>query len=135
MVVAWGDERCVEPDHPDSNERLAREALLDGVGPLAAVYPMSCDDGPESYEEVLRGLGRIDVVHLGLGPDGHTALLFPGSPALLCDSECLVTIVTDPLGGHPHRRMTLTLAGIGRARLVVFTVEGREKRNVLDPRP
>ena len=76
--VYWGDERCVPLDHADSNYRLAREALLDRVGAANANYPMRCDEGPDPYQLRLGELGRIDLVHLGLGPDGHTASLFPG---------------------------------------------------------
>jgi 6-phosphogluconolactonase len=72
--------------------------------------------------------GRLDLVHLGLGPDGHTASLFPGSPALDADPGRLVVMNTDPTGRNPHERMTLTFSGIARARLVVFTVAGEDKR-------
>jgi 6-phosphogluconolactonase len=129
--VFWGDERCVPPDHPDSNERLAREALLERVGAANAVYPMRCDDGPDPYQLKLGELGRLDLVHLGLGADGHTASLFPGSPALDADPGRLVVLNEDPAGTHPHPRMTLTFAGIARARHVIFTVAGEEKRAAL----
>ena len=129
--VYWGDERCVPPDHPESNERLVREALLERVGAANAVYPMRCEEGPDAYQLRLGDLGRIDVVHLGLGPDGHTASLFPGSPALDADPGRLVAMNEDPAGRNPHRRMTLTLHGIARARLVVVTVEGEAKRDAL----
>jgi 6-phosphogluconolactonase len=129
--VYWGDERCVPADDPASNYRLAREALLDRVGAANATYPMRCEDGPDSYQLRLGDLGRFDVVHLGLGPDGHTASLFPGSPALTADPGRLVVENEDPSGRNPHRRMTLTLAGIARARLVVVTVSGDEKHDAL----
>ena len=73
-------------------------------------------------------MGRFDLVHLGLGPDGHTASLFPDSPALDADPGRLVVMNEDPNGHNPHRRMTLTYSGIARARLVIFTVEGEAKR-------
>ena len=111
--VYWGDERCVPPDHPDSNERLGREALLERVGAANAVYPMRCDEGPDPYQLRVGEAGKLDVVHLGLGPDGHTASLFPGSPALDADPGRLVAMNHDPSGPHhPHERMTLTFAGI-----------------------
>ena len=130
--VYWGDERCVRPDSPDSNERLGRECLLERVGAANAVHPMRCDEGPEPYQLRLGELGHFDVVHLGLGPDGHTASLFPGSPALEADPGRLVSLNEDPLGSNPHQRMTLTFAGIARARLVLFTVSGASKRDALD---
>ena len=129
--VYWGDERCVPPDSPDSNERLGRECLLERVGAANAVYPMRCEEGPDPYQLKVGELGRFDVVHLGLGPDGHTASLFAGSPAMDADPGRLVALNEDPSGSNPHRRMTLTLSGIARARLAVFTVAGEEKRGAL----
>jgi 6-phosphogluconolactonase len=129
--VYWGDERCVPLDDPDSNYRLAREALLDRVGAANATYPMRCDEGPDPYQLRVGELGRFDVIHLGLGPDGHTASLFPGSAALDADPGRLVVMNDDPTGHNPHRRMTLTFAGISRAHLVIVTVAGEEKRDAL----
>jgi len=126
--VFWGDERCVPPEDADSNERLGREALLERVGAANAVYPMRCDDGPDPYQQRVAQAGRLDLVHLGLGPDGHTASLFPGSAALDADPGRLVVMNEDPAGRNPHRRMTLTFSGIARARIAVVTVEGVEKR-------
>ena len=129
--VYWGDERCVPPDHPDSNERLGRQALLEKVGTAHSVHPMRCEDGPDPYQLRVGELGRFDVVHLGLGSDGHTASLFPGSPALDADPGRLVVMNEDPTGIHPHRRMTLTLSGIARARLAIFTVAGAAKAEAM----
>lgn len=127
----WGDERCVPLEDPDSNYRLAREALLDRVGAANATYPMRCEDGPDPYQLRIGELGKLDLVHLGLGPDGHTASLFPQSPALEADPGRLVVMNEDPLGNNKWPRMTLTFAGIARARLVVVTVAGEEKRDAL----
>lgn len=127
----WGDERCVPLEDPDSNYRLAREALLDRVGGANATYPMRCDEGADPYQLRVGELGHFDLVHLGLGPDGHTASLFPGSAALEADPGRLVVLNDDPLGHNPHRRMTLTYAGIARARLVIVTVTGEAKRDAL----
>jgi 6-phosphogluconolactonase len=129
--VFWGDERCVPPDHEDSNERMAREALLERVGAANAVYPMRCEEGPDPYQLKLGELGRIDLIHLGLGPDGHTASLFPGSPALTADPGRLVVLNQDPSGNNPHERMTLTYAGNARGRHVIFTVAGEDKRDAM----
>jgi 6-phosphogluconolactonase len=121
--VYWGDERCVPHDHEDSNYRLAREALLDRVGAANATHLMRCAEGPDPYQLRLGDLGRIDVVHLGLGTDGHTASLFPGSPALDADPGRLVAM--------NEERMTLTFAGIARANLAIVTVAGGEKAEAL----
>src|SRR5512141_1269206 len=129
--VYWGDERCVPLDDPASNYRLGREALLDRVGAANAHFPMRCDEGPDPYQLRVGELGKFDLIHLGLGPDGHTASLFPGSAALDADPGRLVVINDDPLGHNPHPRMTLTFSGIARARLVVVTVEGEAKADAL----
>ena len=129
--IYWGDERCVPPDHPDSNQLLGRQSLLEKVGAANAVYPMNCDEGPDAYQLRLGEIGKLDVIHLGLGPDGHTASLFPGSTALEADPGQLVALNADPTGHNQHPRMTLTFSGIARSRLVVFTVAGASKRDAL----
>jgi 6-phosphogluconolactonase len=129
--VYWGDERCVPPDHPDSNQLLGRQALLERVGAANAVYPMNCEEGPDAYQLRLGEAGKLDVVHLGMGPDGHTASLFPGSDALDADPGQLVARNVDKTGRNPHPRMTLTFSGIARSRLAVFTVAGAHKRDAL----
>ncbi len=127
----WSDERCVPPDHPDSNQRMGREALVERVGGANAVYPMSCDEGTEAYQMRVAEVGHFDLIHLGLGPDGHTASLFPGSPALGADRSRLVVLNHDPSGNNPHRRMTFTLTALARSRLVVFTVSGESKAEAM----
>src|SRR6266550_6020103 len=92
VQVLWGDERCVPPDHAESNYRMARETLLERVPvPAANVHRIHGEDDPataaEVYEATMRALlhtpgARIDLVLLGLGDDGHTASLFPGSAAI-----------------------------------------------------
>ena len=129
--VYWGDERCVPGDSPDSNYHLVREALLEQVGAVNANYPMFCDEGADPYQLRLGELGKLDVVHLGLGADGHVASLFPGSEAVNADPGRLVVMNEDPSGVNPFPRMTLTLAGIARARLALVTVCGEEKREAL----
>jgi len=129
--VYWGDERCVPHDDPASNYHLAREALLDRVGAANATHLMRCAEGPDPYQLRLGDLGRIDLVHLGMGADGHTASLFPGSAALDADPGRLVAMNDDPLGNNPYPRMTLTFAGISRAALAVVTVTGEEKAPAL----
>ena len=129
--VYWGDERCVPLDHEDSNYRLVREALLENVGAVNANFPMRCEDGPDRYHQLVGELGHFDVIHLGLGADGHTASLFPGSPGLDADPGRLVVMNEDPSGTNPHPRETLTFSGIERARLALVTVSGEEKAEAL----
>ena len=131
MNVYWTDERCVPPDHPDSNQLLGRQALLEKVGAANAVYPMNCDEGPDAYQLRLGEIGKLDVIHLGMGSDGHTAGLFPHSPALQADPGQLVARNEDPSGNDPYPRMTLTFSGIARSRLVIFTVAGERQRPAL----
>jgi 6-phosphogluconolactonase len=126
--VFFGDERCVPPDDPDSNFRMADQALLSRVA--ARVHPMTgCD--PVAYEHELErvvgaGIPALDLVFLGLGEDGHTASLFPSDPALE-ERERAVLLIDRP----DHRRMTLTLPVLSAARLVVFLVAGEGKRSAL----
>ena len=130
--VFYGDERFVPVDHPDSNEGMTRRALLDHVAVHAihSMYqPVPIDDAARAYDALVRAAPPIDLVHLGLGPDGHTASLFPGSPAL-DETERLVVATGDDL--HPHPRLTFTFPAIARARLAVVTVSGEEKRVAIE---
>ncbi len=127
VEVLMGDERCVAADHPDANQGLVHRALLDQVGPVASFHPMCCDD-VASYQRLLEDHSVLDFVHLGLGPDGHTASLFPGSAALDAPPGTLAVRTADPGERNPHERMSLTFEAIARARLVVFTVSGDSKR-------
>jgi 6-phosphogluconolactonase len=129
LDVVWGDERCVPPDDADSNFALASTALGNLLESARSVHPMCCDDGADSYSATLASLGGLGVVHLGLGPDGHTASLFPGSDALTSTGD--VALNHDPLGRNAHTRMTLTLRAIAQAELVLVTVEGSSKREAL----
>lgn len=129
--VLMGDERCVAPDDPDANQRLVREALLDRVAPVGSFNPMSCEN-VVGYQALLERVQSLDLVHLGLGPDGHTASLFAGSEALEAAPGVLATTSWDPDERNPHRRMTMTLEAISRARLVVFTISGESKRDAYE---
>lgn len=130
VEVFFGDERCVPADHPDSNLRMAREALLDHVA--AAVFPMpgeTCD--ARSYEEALRErfgeeMPALDLVLLGLGEDGHTVSLFPGDPALEESGRWVARVERED-----HTRLTLTLPVLSAARAAVFLVSGEQKRDAL----
>ena len=125
--IFFGDERCVAPDHADSNFRMANDALLSHIS--ARVHPMDgarCD--ARGYERELTSVfgaerPAFDLIFLGLGEDGHTASLFPGDPALL-ETVRSVVLVTRP----DHRRLTLTLPVLNAARVAVFLVAGSEKR-------
>lgn len=140
--VFWGDERCVPPDHPDSNYRMAHEALLARVPiPPANVHRMRGEESdPERaaarYEaELCDFFGtspptapRLDLVLLGLGPDAHTASLFPGSPALREATRLVAAPFVEKLAAH---RITLTPAVLNAAARVVFLVSGRAKAATL----
>jgi 6-phosphogluconolactonase len=130
VEVLFGDERCVPPDDPASNYRMAREALLDHV-PAARVHRIPVELGAaravEEYEKVVAAAPHLDVVLLGLGHDGHTLSLFPGGPELA--SERLVVASRSP--APPPERVSLTLRALDRARQIVFLVKGEAKREVL----
>jgi 6-phosphogluconolactonase len=135
----WSDERCVAPDDPNSNYGMARSALLEPARiPESNVHRMKGEldppTGAQEYTEQLRvffgGEPIFDMVHLGLGPDGHTASLFPGSAALhVTDRPCVATRVD---GSVPSGwRLTLTYPAINAGRRVLFLVEGPEKASIL----
>jgi 6-phosphogluconolactonase len=135
--VYMGDERCVPPDHTDSNHRMVADVLLSVVGPVRSDHPMYRSGPPAAaaaaYQREVEGLERFDLVHLGMGPDGHCASLFSGSVALAeRDPGVLVMPSRDPNAVNPHDRITLTLAAIARARLVVFTVSGSSKHRAFE---
>jgi 6-phosphogluconolactonase len=137
----WGDERTVPPDHPDSNYRMARETLIDPLGPVAVpaahVHRMAGeradhDAAALDYERALvAALGTppvLDYVLLGMGPDGHTASLFPGSPALDETARWVVANpVTSPLVHGTTTRLTLSAPAINAARFVRFLIAGADK--------
>ena len=144
--VFWGDERCVPPDHQDSNYRMASEALLDRV-PIRPdhIHRMRGEATPqaaaEDYEEELRQvfLPRspvLDLILLGIGEDGHTASLLPETDALQEERRLVVANWVPRLKAY---RITFTLPLINVARVVAFIVTGESKadalRNVLQPPP
>jgi 6-phosphogluconolactonase len=138
LQVFWGDERCVPADDPRSNAGRARRQLLDRV-PLMddRIFPMSCEASPAkaalAYEAQLQRLfgdlpPRFDLIFLGLGSDGHTASLFPGSD-LLGESHRWVREV--PTGSSAPDRVSFTPLLINQAALVVFLVSGEKKADAV----
>jgi 6-phosphogluconolactonase/glucosamine-6-phosphate isomerase/deaminase len=125
------DERCVDPTSDDANQHAIAELLGDKLATLAGFHPMSCEEGAGSYDQLLREAGALDAVQLGLGPDGHTASIFPGSTAVDVDDSRFVVKNVDPSGRNEHDRLTLTYAGIRLAPLVVFTVIGAARADVV----
>ena len=135
MHLFWVDERAVPASSNDSNYRLVRESLLDRVPLTLPQIHRLRGDAADLEAEAARyaralaafargGVPRLDVVHLGLGPDGHVASLFPDSPALAETSRWVVTAPGPP--PYP-RRLTLTLPVLNAARVVLFYVTGADK--------
>ena len=143
VAFFWGDERAVPPDHPDSNYGLARRLLLEqlpGVRP-DAVHRMPADApdrdaAAHRYEaELGRTTGvrpgswerpRFDLIWLGMGPDGHTASLFPGA-SILEERRRWVVPATAPRTAAVRDRMSITLPVINAARQVLFVVAAADK--------
>ncbi len=138
----WGDERFVPPDDPASNFAMVKEALLKRIAiPPGNLHPVptglgSPFEAAAAYEEELRaffadeGEPAFDLALLGLGGEGHTASLFPGSPAL-AEQDAWVAAAEAPPGVVPRRRITLTLRGLSAARAIWFLVAGAEKAPVV----
>jgi 6-phosphogluconolactonase len=138
--IFWGDERYVPPDHPDSNQKMARQAWLERVSfPAANLHPMPTDDADPAvaagrYEAHLQDFFQaqpgefpaLDVVLLGIGDDGHTASLFPHTEALQVNDR-LITVGNKD--GQP--RITFTAPLINQAKTVIFIVAGASKQAAL----
>lgn len=128
VEIYFGDERCVPPDHSDSNYRMARESLLDRVPiPPGNVHRPEAENpergaAAQAYEKILPA--AIDLVVLGIGEDGHTASLFPGSPAL-GENERRYLPVTGPK--PPPERLSLTPRGLAEARELLMLASGAGK--------
>jgi 6-phosphogluconolactonase len=141
LELFWVDERCVPPDHADSNYRMVREVLLDDV-PLSArqVHRMEGELAPEEgaarYESGLRNSFRLegaeaprfDLIQLGMGRDGHTASLFPYTAAL---EEMSRLAIANHVENRDAWRLTLTWPAINHAASVFFLISGAEKAAIL----
>jgi 6-phosphogluconolactonase len=134
----WGDERCVPPDHPDSNYRMVRENLLQEISiPEENIHRVPAEMDPRmaafSYEETLRGFfnqswPRFDLVLLGMGDDGHTASLFPHSAGL---NEEQRWFIANYAPRQETWRLTLTKKAINAARYITVLVSGGSKADML----
>jgi 6-phosphogluconolactonase len=139
----WGDERFVPHDHPESNYRMTREAMLAKAPvPPENIHPVPTDGSPQDaarrYEQILQeaygakifdpARPLFDVTLLGLGTDGHTASLLPGE-SVLDERERWVAVVSH---GRPEIRITMTYPAIESSRRVAFLVTGREKARILE---
>ena len=137
----WGDERCVPPDHPDSNFRMVRESLLSKISiPSENVHRMAGEKEPKlaaaEYENELKTLfqlsegepPRFDLILLGLGEDGHTASLFPGSAALDETERLVAKVYVEKLNAH---RLTLTLPVLNESAQIYFLVAGKNKATIV----
>ena len=132
VFVFWSDERQVPLDDPASNYAMSKATLLDFVPiPANQVVPLVGDPTPALSRIPKDGLDRprFDIIHLGLGEDGHTASLFPGAPAV-DEREALVVAVHNAPKPPPDR-LTFTLPLINAARAVLFMVQGAGKRDAL----
>lgn len=137
----WGDERHVPPDHPDSNYRMAVEAMLSKVPvPPANVHRVrsevpDAERAAREYEDTIRAcveglpIPRFDLIHLGIGTDGHIASLFPGSAALEERQRLCVANWVPKLNAS---RITLTLPVLNAAHAVVFIATGVEKASIVE---
>ena len=143
----WGDERCVPPEHPDSNYRMARKTMIQKVPiPQANVHRIQGELDPDmaadAYADKLRSVfgseerPRFDLIFLGLGKDGHTASLFPGSLALRETEHWVLAVFSEALQAW---RVTLTPPVLNSARQLSFLVLGKSKaerlKEVLEGEP
>lgn len=126
--VYFGDERCVPPDHPDSNYRMAKESLFDRIAlPSSQIHRPAAeledrDAAARAYEAVLPA--RLDLIILGIGEDGHTASLFPGSPALNERERRYIPVVGPK---PPPHRLTLTVPALEAAGALLMLATGAGK--------
>jgi 6-phosphogluconolactonase len=137
VFVYWGDERCVPPDHPESNYRLAKDELLGFLPiPIENIHRMKGETNPPDaaadYQTLLMNTfgsrPEFDLIYLGLGDDGHTASLFPGLDISTDNHVWVQSVLVDKLQSY---RLTLTPQAINSARQVAFLVTGEKKSEVV----
>jgi len=140
LLVFWGDERCVPPEHTDSNFRSAQKSILIPLDiPQEHIFRIQGETYPpkeaERYSEVLAkelpivdGYPHFDLILLGLGEDGHTASIFPGDESLF-ETEKWCEVSTHPINGK--QRITLTGSVINHAEEVAFLVTGTPKAQIV----
>jgi 6-phosphogluconolactonase len=139
IIIFFSDERCVPPDHPDSNYNMIRKTLIDPLGiPGKNVYRIAAELGPEKaaskYEkDISNFFGEkiepvFDLALLGMGTDGHTASLFPGSKVI---KEVERYVAPGGKGPEGHERVTLTYTLLNRCKRVWFLMRGEEKQGAL----
>ena len=141
----WSDERTVPPSHPDSNYGMAERELIARVSiPSQNVHRMEAeradlDRAAQEYEALLRknlpagpgGFPCLDLIYLGMGPDGHTASLFPGSSGLKETVRAVIAHDVIPPNFPPSKRMTFTFPMLNAARAVLFLITGADKKDRL----
>ncbi len=149
VMLFWGDERCVPENHADSNYRMVYESLISAIDiPEQNIYPVphvtgNYDAAALGYERDLKSFFErqkqdlrnsfpvFDVIILGMGPDGHTASLFPGDSIALQESKRWVIPVHARQGSPAGYRLSLTLPAINNARAIVFFVIGENKETMV----
>src|SRR4051812_22783768 len=142
LLITFGDERCVPPDHPDSNYRMARECLLEPAGiPNNSVLRMRGEIDPavaaDDYERQLKAAAkqrqeniyRHDLILLGMGDDGHTASLFPGTSAVEDRTRNVVANFVPKLDAW---RLTMTYPLINESRCVCFLINAAKNAELID---
>ncbi|NDU85593.1 MAG: 6-phosphogluconolactonase [Ferrovum sp.] len=133
VVLSLGDERCLPWGHPERNESLVRDTLVDPAGAGAARFEsvpaeLGAEEGSQQYARILTQLGPPNLALLGLGEDGHTASLFPGNPALAL-TEAAVPVHGAPKS--PADRISMGLGWLQQAQERIFLVTGASKRAIL----
>jgi 6-phosphogluconolactonase len=129
----WGDERCVPPDDPESNYRMAKEELLDKIQiPAANIHRIFGENDPDlealRYAEEISNIPVFDLIMLGMGDDGHTVSIFPNNLDLMNSPKLCETAIHPKTG---QKRITITGKVINSAEVVAFLVTGKNKAGII----